>query len=251
MTDTGLKHLRELALRAAHTGRTQYSRFLEPSDARSAVRLAGEMRVKVVLYGGWPQAERCVAAFYTAEDPPSDADFPVQAIRIDWNARFACPHHRDLLGAVMGLGIERDATGDIALGEYRGLPCACLMAVREMAPYIAQALQSAGRASVRCCLTDEIPRILPPEGETLRVTVQNLRLDAVSAAGYHLSRSEAQRLVSAGLVKLNHVPELRPDVRVEAGDLISVRGYGRLKIEEEEGQSRRGRQVLRLFKYGK
>lgn len=85
----------------------------------------------------------------------------------------------------------------------------------------------------------------------MRVTVPALRLDAVLAAGYRLSRAEAQKLIRAGLVKLDHVPELRADARVEAGSLLSARGYGRLRVDEVQGETRKGRVGLMLFRYGR
>ena len=88
-----------------------------------------------------------------------------------------------------------------------------------------------------------------PEGTQLRATVSSERLDAVLAAGLKLSRSEAQRLIEAGLVKRNHAPELRGDVHLEEGDLLSVRGYGRMKILEFEGRTRKGRLAVRIFRY--
>lgn len=248
--DLELKRLRELALRAAHAGEARYTRFMEPSmrdDARAAANRAG---VSCAFWGGYPEAERVMAAFYP-DDAPGPGDYPLCALRITWNAKFSNPGHRDLLGAVMGLGLERDALGDIALGTHRGAPCAYLFAVSEMADYVAANLDSAGRASVKVERAGEDLQIAPPEGSAVRVTVQNARLDAVLAAGYKLSRGEAQRLVAAGLVKLNHAVNLRADARVGAGDLISARGYGRLKVQSEEGESRRGRQVLMLFRYGK
>ena len=243
-----LKRLRELALRAAHTGRPQFTRFMEPSmmnDARAAANRAG---ASCAFWGGYDGAERVMAAFYTDEAPEN---YPMTTLRILWNAKFSNPGHRDLLGAVMGLGLERDATGDIAMGSCRGNPCAYLFVTPEMADYVSANLDSAGRASVKVEEADEPPEIAPPEGSEIRVTVQNARLDAVLAAGYKLSRSEAQRLISAGIVKLNHVPNLHTDARVGEGDLISARGYGRLKILSEQGESRRGRLILMLFKYGK
>ncbi|MBQ6325386.1 MAG: RNA-binding protein [Clostridia bacterium] len=243
------KRLRELALRAAHTGRPQFTRFLEPSmfsEVRAAANACG---VRCAFSGGYDGAERMMAAFFDG-DAPDPSEYPMHTVCIEWNPKFASPAHRDLLGAVMGTGIERDAVGDIAMGIRREKPCAWLFAAEEMADYIAASLESAGRAAVKAHLTDEPPEILPPEGEHLRVTVQNERLDALLAAGQRLSRSEAQRLVAAGLVKLNHVPCLRPDARVSEGDLISARGYGRLRVEAFMGESRRGRLVVALFRYG-
>ena len=243
------KRLNELALRAQHTGRVCATRFLEPSTLAAVNAAASRAGVKVALWGGYEGAERCVAAFY-AGDPPEAGDWPVVALRLQWNAKFANPGHRDLLGAMMGLGIEREMTGDIDMGTYRDAPCAYLFALEEVADYIAANLDNAGRASLKVSVATETPQLIPPEGESLRLTVQQQRLDAVLAAACRLSRSEAQRLIAAGLVKLNHVPQLRPDARLSEGDLISARGYGRVKVTAFQGESRRGRQVVQVFRYG-
>ena len=243
------KRLNELALRAQHTGRVCATRFLEPSTLAAVNAAASQAGVKVALWGGYEGAERCVAAFY-AGDPPEAGDWPVVALRLQWNAKFANPGHRDLLGAMMGLGIEREMTGDIAMGTYRDAPCAYLFVLEEVADYIAANLDSAGRASLKVSVATETLQLIPPEGESLRLTVQQQRLDAVLAAACRLSRSEAQRLIAAGLVKLNHVPQLRPDARLSEGDLISARGYGRVKVTAFQGESRRGRQVVQVFRYG-
>lgn len=239
------KRFRELALRAVHTGQARYTRFLDPaeeSDARAAAHSAGG---QVAFFGGYEGAERRMAAFY-ALDPPEE--FPIAALALRWNAKFATVRHPDLLGAVMGLGLERDATGDICMGVEPGL--AYLFCTEDIADYIAGALESAGRASLKIARADELC-IAEPDGSPLRVTVQTLRLDAVLAAGFKLSRGEAQRLIAAGLVKLDHVPEGRGDVRVGEGSLISARGYGRLRVDEVQGETRKGRVAVALFRFGK
>ncbi|MBR1822005.1 MAG: hypothetical protein IJ769_10330, partial [Clostridia bacterium] len=142
------KRLNELALRAAHTGEVCYTRFLEPSQADAARTAANRAGTRIALWGGFDGAERRVAAFY-GDEAPEPADYPIVALRIEWNAKFANPGHRDLLGAVMGLGIDRETTGDIAMGEYRDAKCAYLFALPEMADYIAMSLDGAGRASVK------------------------------------------------------------------------------------------------------
>ena len=250
MADALNKRMNELALRASYAGEPCYTRFLEPSMAEAARAAAAHAGVRVAFWGGCPDAERCVAAFYVDEGPEA-SEYPIAALRIAWNAKFANPGHRDLLGAVMGLGIDRETTGDIVMGRYHGADCAYLFALPEMASYIAANLEGAGRASVRVSVAQEEPELLPPEGEALRVTVQNERLDAVLAATCRLSRSEAQRLIAAGLVKLNHAPCLRADARLAEGDLISARGYGRVRVTAFLGESRRGRRIVSAFRYGK
>lgn len=241
------KRLSELALRASFTGRAQFTHFLEPAAERDALSAAHAAGAQVRFFGGYDGAERRVAAFY-AEVPPEDGEYPVAALALRWNARFASAQHRDLLGAAMGLGLERGALGDVALSSRPGE--AYLFCLNEIAAYIAANLESAGRAKLTVSPAKSVDAA-EPEGTELRVTVQSLRLDAVLAAGYNLSRAEAQKLIAAGLVKLNHAPELRGDAKLEAGSLLSVRGYGRLRVDEIQGESRRGRTVLKLFRYGK
>lgn len=239
------KRYDELAKRAAFTGRVQFTRFLEPSEEASASAAAHAAGVSLTLSGGYDGAERKMAAF---SDGAPDEPFPIAALLLRWNPKFADAAHRDLLGAVMGLGLERDATGDICLGVQPGT--AYLFCTQDVADYIIATLESAGRAHLKPSYADRID-IAPPRGTSLRVTVQTLRLDAVLAAGCKLSRAEAQRLIAAGLVKVNHVPETRSDTRLEEGDLLSARGYGRLKIEAIQGETRRGRLGVALFRYGK
>lgn len=241
------KRYHELALRAMHTGRSQFTRFLDPAAERDVLSVANPLGVRVRFFGGYEDAERRIAAFYDG-DVPEDWEYPMETLALKWNSKFCSAQHRDLLGAVMGLGLERDATGDICLSSDPG--CAYLFCTTDVAGYITANLESAGRAHLNISPAVELS-IAPPEGVTFRDTVQTLRLDSVLAAGYKLSRSEAQKLIAAGLVKLNHIIEERTDFRLSEGDLISARGYGRLKLTEIQGETRKGRIGIVLFRYGK
>ena len=240
------KRLRELALRARHTGAACYTRFLEPSLEQTARSAANEAEVALDLWGGYPEAERRIAAFYIGEAPEAQ-DYPIACLALSWNSKYASPGHRDLLGATLGLGLERDATGDVAMGAAEG--SAYLFVHRDVEDYILANLTSAGRAALKLRSATEPVKLRPPEGVLLRITVSSPRLDAVLAAGLKLSRSEAQRLIDGGLVKRNHVEALRGDLHLEEGDLLSVRGHGRMRVEGFEGLTRKGRQAVRLFRY--
>lgn len=244
--DFELRRLNELALRAKYGVDAVFTRFLEPSVERDARYIAAQVGVEIAFFGGYEDAERKIAAFYIGE-VPENGQYPIVCLKIGWNARYADPSHRDLLGAVMGLGLERDATGDIAFGKADG--CAYLFAHGDIADYICANLESAGRASVKLSAWSAAPEIRPPKGEEIRITVLSERMDAVIASGLRLSRSEAQKLISAGMVKRNHIEELRGDIHMEAGDLLSIRGHGRMRISAIEGFTRKGRLSMRLFKY--
>lgn len=245
-SDIEKKRLKELALRAAYSGRSAFTRFLEPPMEREAQSAANQAGCSIAFHGGFDAAERRIAAFYTGE-VPQDWEFPIACLELKWNPKYASPGHRDLLGAVMGLGLERDATGDIALGSEDGT--AYLFTHSDVESYICANLESAGRASLKVQACGDAPAIREPEGISLRITVSSQRMDGVIAAALKLSRSEAQRMIEAGLVKRNHIIEQRGDIHLEQGDLLSVRGYGRMRVTEFEGLTRKGRLAVRLFRY--
>lgn len=239
------KRLRELALRAAHRDEAVFTHFLDLAQAQTAGIIAREAGVRLAMNGGYGEAERRVAAFYGDEEP-TDAEWPISAVRISWRPQFGTPGHRDILGALMGLGFERERIGDIVLDKE----CAWLFAEPEMAGYIAANLQSAGRVSVKCEIVPGVPDLPEPEGRHVRDTVPSMRLDALLAAGFSLSRSEAARAIGQGKVYLNQVQTLRTDTAVPEGALVSLRGSGRFQLEAIEGETRKGRWAVRLFLYG-
>jgi RNA-binding protein YlmH len=146
----------------------------------------------------------------------------------------------------MGLGIKRSCIGDIVLEENEGYP----FAERQMASHIADSLTSAGRIRLQVEALDHFPRLEPPKGVEMHDTVHSMRLDAVVAAGFNLSRGDAADLIAAGHVKLRHLPNEHTDARVGEGDVISVRGHGRLVVEEVGSPTKKGRLPLRLTRYG-
>lgn len=237
-----LRRMRELATRASVRPGAQFTHFLDPTQMQAAYAAARERGVLLQTEGGYPDAERRMAAFYAEEAPD---EFPFACVEIAWNARFGSPGHRDLLGSVMALGFERERMGDIALLPER----AYLFAEMEVAAYVASSLERAGRVSVRCRLVEGAPVLPPPEGRVTRETVPSLRLDAVLSAGLDLSRSQACELIRARRVFLNHVETERTDAQLEAGDLISVRGVGRLRLQSVQGETRKGRLAVTIFRY--
>lgn len=237
-----MRRLDELAARVARTGIPCYTAFLSPAEAQWAQASANRQRVNLALQGGYEDAERCIACFWDEEAPE---DFPLLALEMTWPHQSA-PGHRDVLGSAMGLGIKRSCMGDIVLMEESGY----LFAERQMADHIAQSLTSAGRTKLQVRVLDEWPRLEPPAGTELHDTVHSMRLDAVVAAGFNLSRGDAADLISAGHVKLRHLPTERTDAKVQEGDAISVRGHGRLVVEEVGSPTKKGRLPLRLTRYG-
>ena len=146
----------------------------------------------------------------------------------------------------MALGFEREKIGDIVLDKEQ----AWLFAESDMADYIASSLTSAGRVTLRCEKVDSADDLPEPEGREIRAVVSSLRLDAVLAAAFSLSRAEAARLINQGRALVNQAETLRVDYTVPEHALLSLRGTGRVRLDEIAGETKKGRIALRLFVYG-
>ena len=109
-----------------------------------------------------------------------------------------------------------------------------------IASYLESSLDSVGRASVKVSYHDGM---MPAAevGQRSVVNVPSLRLDAVLAQTLRLARAKAQTLVKGGAVRVNWQETERTDLDVKDGDMISVRGHGRVKVHSVQGESRKGR----------
>lgn len=235
------RRLQELARRCDTTGNACFSSFLSPPEAEWAIAAAKAADVNIDLNGGFEDAERRMACFFLREPGP----FPLTALRLRWPHQEA-PAHRDILGSVMGLGLDRSRVGDIVVES----DCAYFFAEVKMADYLRENLFSAGRVKLQIDAMDALPDIAAPEGKEVRDTVASLRLDAIIAAGFGLSRTKAAAVIAAGHVKLRHLPEMHTDAQVLPGDTISVRGLGRLKVESAGAPTKKGRYPLLMLRYG-
>lgn len=206
--------------------------------------IAKEMGLGFHLFGGFDQAERQMAAFL---ELPTEAEYPILCLEAAFEKKYSQPSHRDVLGAILGLGIDRSHVGDILLEADN----AYVFATEEMGPFIAENLMEAGRVPLHCALLSQLPELAPPKGIMRRDTVSSLRLDAIVAAALNLSRTRAVELIERGLVRVNHLPVEKGDARVGQGDMISLRGYGRVALRQVGAPTRKGRLPIELECFGK
>lgn len=237
--DELLARLLDKADMRERSGRMQHSRFLSERDRLCVEPVLRELGTEAVFWGGYAEAERTVlilpAEWQDAESVKTGEGSPVAVLRAEWRGPETLSH-RDFLGALMALGIERDLIGDIV---PRAGSCDIVL-LREIAPFVQQNFSSAGRASLQL---EEIPEAEAKEAEfrLIRDTVASLRLDAIVGSGFALSREKASAAIRAGKVSLNGMECLKPDRAVEAGTKISLRGVGKLRLAEVGGLSRKGR----------
>lgn len=217
------RRFEELSSRSNERGYAVYSDFLGLSDISElcAVRFS----VPVTLWGGYKNAERCVACFGDREYFPDNSDYPIKCILIKpVNQKFADTlTHRDFLGSLMGLGIRREVLGDIIISEN----CGYLFCLDTISDYIIENLTQVRHTTVKCELTENIPTDALPQAENREIIVSSERLDVIVSAIYKMSRSQVLPLFHTEKVFVNGAVKTSPSATVNIGDKISARGYGR------------------------
>jgi len=230
------------------SGKTYCTAFLDPRQLELAESVLQSNRgLSCTVYGGYPEAERNV--LYIFPNQLKGILPPVTAVLVIWPADSSGIGHRDLLGAVLSLGLRRDQVGDIVLlrDEYEG---AAIMVMESKADYICSNLNRVGTVPVSCKIVD--PGQLPlarENGKEIKGTVASLRVDSVLSLGFGISRSRVVRLVKGGLVKVNWRLIDSPSLQLKEGDQVSLKGRGRLQVYTVEGETRKSRIRLKLKKY--
>ena len=155
-------------------------------------------------------------------------------------------NHRDYLGSLMGLGIRREMVGDILVSPQS----AGILLTAEMGEYVRHNLEKAGHASIVMEPVALESLLIPPlQFKTLRDTVPSLRLDGIVSSGFSISRGKAADYIAAGKAELNYLPCMKGDKQVQEGDVISVRGLGKIKLETIGGNTKKGRISIEISRF--
>lgn len=206
---------------------------------------------RLAFWGAYPEAERKLACFlpdYLDEgDLTTLAADELRALRCYYpkNAELS---HRDFLGSLMGLGLSRSSVGDILIDRERGQADLILRA--DIFPLIELEYRQVSRYSIEVeeIKLDEL-HIAESEIEIMTASVASLRLDAVLAIAFRLSRSTAVELIQAGRVFLNGRSVVKADTVLDIGSKISCQGCGRFELINLRGQSRKGRTLIDIKQY--
>ena len=234
------KRFQELADRAYAQGHYCFTNFLDLASLGSFFRVLPALPpVPYALFGGAEGCERKVLRFGDADLCGYEMPFPIVCIRLfPLNRKFAdALSHRDFLGALMALGIEREMLGDIIVRENE----AYLFCLERIAPYILQNFTQAKHTTLSCEIVDA-----PPAGALFRtekrlVQLSSERIDALIAHVYRLSRSDAQALFPQGRIYVDGRNCENTGYAPKAGEIISVRGFGRLRYAGTESMSKKGK----------
>jgi len=243
--------LLDLAEGAFKNKKYKVSEFLDPHAFSIAETIAAHYNTLTLLSsGGYNGAERVKAAFTDnsfLEMVSSDAvDFSISAINVKWDGRYYKLSHRDILGALLGQGIKREVAGDIIM---TGDSCQIVLD-RNMADYVMTNLLEIGQANVSVeAISLENIAAREEKVKEIRATVASLRLDSVAAAGFGSSRSKMAEEIAAAKLKINWQETTNAAHNVKTGDIISMRGRGRVEVCEVPGKTKKGRLSVVLKRF--
>lgn len=224
----------------------RFSVFLDESQQQLIRENIGEPSGYISgFFGGYPGAQRKVFGVFPEWVPYSETDFTIKVLKFIKN--FGEPlTHRDYLGTILSLGIDRAKTGDILVdGDI-----AYVFVTEDIADFIRGQVTKVANRGVKIEVAD-CGGILVPEQkfQAISVVTASLRVDAVVAAMLRLSRNLSAKLILAGRVSINHKVSTDTAKQLSEGDILSVKGYGRYILAQVGGKTRSERLHVTIKKY--
>lgn len=217
-----------------------FTDFLDPAKSAGFLNILKSIKdLNCYRFGGNEECERVRIGFCPFYTNIKNEDFPIKAIKITTKDKFSAPlSHRDYLGSILGLGIDRAKIGDIFIYD----DFTVCYADSDMSEYIAVNLIKAGKVKVSAEVYNIYNIELPKKNIKEKYsTVSSLRIDAVISAAFNISRSEAQGLIAAEKVFLNWSVITNNSHTVNENDIISLRGYGRCNLIKINGETKKKR----------
>lgn len=242
-----INRFKELGATAYYKGIFTYTDFLnlyEISIFHSIKKDFGKLLYE--SYGGYEGAERQVF-FLKANEMEFNYNDYISCILIEpLNKRFSDElTHRDFLGSILGLGLERSKIGDILVRDNEAY-CFCFTNISE---FIIDNLNKVRRTSVSCSLIDTKAKVFTPNFIEIRGIISSNRLDSIISVALQTSRSKVLKLISTGKIFINGKEVLSNSYYLKEDDVFSIRGHGKYIYKGEKGQTRKGKLRILLLKY--
>lgn len=197
---------------------------------------------RIVFFGGYENASRKFLCAYDYD--VLNEEFPIDKLCYKFRKEDSLSH-RDFLGALMGLGIERSCVGDIIVGDGY----AVIFVKSEVSEYIKSQLCKIGRAGVKLIPENECNVSYEPDTEILSFIVSSMRLDSVVSAVTKLSRAKAASLINSGKVFTNYSENCKVSYFLKPNDILTIRGNGKFIIQEQSSTTKKGRLKINIVHY--
>ena len=248
------KRLIELSDLAYQRGIVTYSDFLNLNELHILHTTPKDsFSVPYRTFGGYPFSERQMAAFlpdafymYRNEEEIRQS-FPMSIVKTaPLHAKYSENlGHRDYLGALLNLGIERSKLGDILLHDG----VAYIFVSEALSEFVCEELTRVRNTTVQGMIVESADFIYTPRSEEIRGTVASVRLDSLLSLACNSSRSKLTALIEGGRVYVNGKLITSNGYHVKDDDMISVRGMGRFQYKGILSESKKGRRYVSIYKY--
>ena len=242
------KRFRELADKSYNSGVYFFTDFLGLAEQALFAEIKKSIsHVPYTAFGGCAGCERIMIRFGEEESFGYTEDFPICCIKAEpVSQKFADKlTHRDFLGALLNLGIERSTLGDIPIADNVGY----IFAKEDIAPFIVSELKRVKHTDIKLQITDDIPTGKLFHTERRKVQAVGERIDAVVAKVFSISRSDCSALFSKRLVYMDGRLCENTSYIPKRNEIISVRGYGRFIYLGYETTSKKGKLNIEVELY--
>ena len=242
------KRLLDLANQSYQNNMYTFSGFLSLHEQQLVEEIRRENAfIKAEIFGGNTDCERVMVRFGDKEELGYEEEFPIDCIKIEpLIEKFADSlAHRDFLGAVMNLGIERNTIGDIFVqGKSAFLYCHS-----KMTDYLLKELDKIKHTHVKCRLIRDVGEMPVSEPVPKEVLVASCRIDGVIAKVYNISRTGSLELFRTGRIFVNGKLMENNSYVLKAGDSVTARGFGKFIFNEEVYKTKKDKLRIWIEKY--
>lgn len=242
------KRLLELADRSYNHSVYTFTPFLSMAQQQAFYEIQKELAYAGCgMEGGSPLCERRMIRFGLEENLGYEAPYPIVCLKVEPLTPKFAQHltHRDFLGAIMNLGIERDTVGDIFVQEK----AAVLFCQESIAAYLIENLDQVKHTRVKCSISEVTDQLRSPTLESVSVSVASPRIDAVVSKLYNIARSQSLELFRAGRVFVDGRLMENNSYTLKEGDTVTVRGFGKFIFSGEQGETRKGKTRISVAVY--
>ena len=248
------RHLLDLAKLSFARDISVFSDFLNNREVAILKRQVADLPLgRFFLYGGIEDAERVMVCFPASYEDREDIKFPIECVEITIKSvkyENNSLTHRDFLGAILGLGIERKLIGDIFTESENGsIVKAFVFCKDKITDFLISELRQIGRCNVSAQRTSVDKVMVCRRIEDKYGTVPSLRLDVIIGEALNLSRTKVKALIDGDKVAVNSAASSTSHYQVSEGDVISVRGFGKFIFYGSLGKTKKDRLQIHIGKY--
>lgn len=241
-----MAHIEDLSERSRNKGIFTFTNFLNEDEINELMKYRKAL-VKFSLYGGTEGASRKMARFGDEDELYYTEDFPIDTVKISpLNIKFAEKlSHRDYLGAIMNLSVERELIGDIVIRDYD----AFVFVRKNISGFICENLTRVKHTDVSCSISEFETSDELFTTQDITVISSSLRADCVICAVFNISRSSAEQLFNSKKVFINSSTVENNSKLIKENDTVSVRGFGKFIYKKEISATKKGRLKLLISIY--